>query len=1307
MRTGRDILAVRFAIAAAALCVATLAGAQVEGTPIWRTFTRADGLASNDVRSLYADSHGGVWFSTPAGVTVFDGFWQTFATADGLSSSDVRGVVEEAPGVVWVATALGLNRLVRAADGVWAVDGSTNGTAPAGVNSLVAAWDGVGVSLWAGADDGLYRWSGAGWEPYARLTEETVRLLAADAAGLLWCVLEGETRNPPTILHIAGFNAAPEDFTPSGSVVMDTVNDMLPLGAGRWWVGTERGVLNLDVLWSDTNAPPGSPSVRALAGRETRGSIWAGTDIGLYRLVDDRLVDDEWRLYDESDGLPADIIHDVLIDATDRVWVATANGVAMDDGGWAAFDAPSVNALAADLRGSLWVAASDGLSRLDDGQWTSLEDVLPDSEIQTAAVSADGSVWVASAGPRAGIARAVDGVWESVPLPAGADRVYSMTFDASGRPWVGTGFLEVDPNTDAVEIDFLGAAFFLDDGVWQRSGRLLATPVSLAEDADGVMWAATRSRGVVRVGDADLAESEPLPSDARALFTDTGQTLWLGTADGLFRREAGVWLDAPIPRVSASNSVWAIYEDNLGFIWVGLDDGLARLDPLGQWTLFDVSDGLPASGVGAIAQTMDADASMWFAGRRGEGLVRRGVGTAFPQTRLVSPPQGVIGEAVIRLEFEGGDARTPEDRLRFSYRVNGDPWSEPKTGTSEVVGDLPNGVDALIQVRTVDRDGRVDPTPATTVVHVDSTPPRADITAPANGDSVRGLVFVHGSAWDETDFEGYILELPESNPIHSAVPVTDGVLAEWDTETVPDGQYALHLEARDAVQGDYDIAHTTPDSVTVTVDNTAPLAGIGVPSGEASGQIILNVAVSDANLASWTLERGRVDPSGALTWTTIRESDTLATSVAEDVEWDTSNLDGPTAVRLTALDHAGNEFAETAAVDLDNPGARPVVTIASPLDGAAVAGSVEIRGTVSDATLVAHTVRVESPTGSTILPGEGAEVVVNSLIRVWTTDTGAFPDGDYVIVIDAADHNGNRSTARVRVEVDNQDPTVQITEPKARDLLAADVEITIRATVADAHDTTYRVEISNAPAQNAPAVIGFGDVIDGEVSVNWTPDGATTRHVLRVVVRDAAENERASEPIEVFVDASGPTVSVDEPPDGAIVTGSVVIRGSVTDENFREGVDPYTVEYRIASGGWLPIAIATARVGVLAVWDTPAVDGPSTLRVTAVDAVGFETVAITEVVVDNIEPEAVVVLPTDGSQVAGVVDIVGTAADEHFTSYSMEWSPLVDGVPTRWTPIAQGVAAAVTDGRLATWDTGVTEGPARLRLVVDDAAGHR
>ena len=50
----------------------------------------------------------------------------------------------------------------------------------------------------------------------------------------------------------------------------------------------------------------------------------------------------------------------------------------------------------------------------------------------------------------------------------------------------------------------------------------------------------------------------------------------------------------------------------------------------------------------------------------------------------------------------------------------------------------------------------MDPTPATTVVHVDSTPPRAEITEPGDGDAVLGVVLVQGSAWDETDFEGYI-----------------------------------------------------------------------------------------------------------------------------------------------------------------------------------------------------------------------------------------------------------------------------------------------------------------------------------------------------------------------------------------------------------------------------------------------------------------------------------------------------------------------------------------------------------------------
>lgn len=1281
-------------IAALILSLASAAAAQVGGAPIWRVFTRADGLAANDVRNLYEDSEGGVWFSTPAGVTRFDGLWQTLTVREGLVSNDVRGVVEEAPGRVWVGTDVGLDRLTQGADGTWVVDLSVNDATPTGVTALVAGRDGTAVALWAGVDDGLYRLSANGWDRYAPLAGVSIRLLATDTDGRVWGVADGAADDAPSLWHVPRFDLEPNRFALPAAA--ETAGDMLPLGAGWWWVGTEQGVLNFDGLWSETDIPPGSPPVRALSRRDTGGAIWAGTDVGLFRFAGG------WRLFDADDGLPADAIQDVLIDSSERLWVATSSGVAMDDGGWAAFAAPSVTALAADLLGTLWVGTSAGLSRLVGGQLTPADGSVPREVIPAAAVSQDGGVWVGSAGSRGGIARRVDGVWESVPLPTGADRVYAIAFDSSGRPWVGTGFLELDPESDAVRVDFLGAASVFDGEAWQ-TWRLPATPVSLAEDADGSMWAATRTRGVVRVGDATYADPAPPPSDARAVLADTARRLWLGTAQGLFRREDGVWLDTPIPRASAPNAVWAIFEDNSGFIWVGLDDGMARLDPSGQWTLFDVSDGLPASGVGAIAQT---DGDLWFAGRRGEGLLRRSLGRAFPQTRLVAPPRGAIGESVIRLEFVGGDARTPEDRLRFAYRVNDGPWSAPKTGTSEVIGDLPNGSEAEIQVRAVDRDGRADPTPATTVVRVDSTPPRAEITEPGAGDAVRGVVVIRGSASDETDFAGYVLDIPGAGPVESGDPVVDGALAEWNTDGLADGSYTLRLVVRDAVEGPYDTAHEELREVTVTVDNTPPLAGVGVPSGKVSGRVAMTVAVSDAALANWALEYARADLSGALVWTTLRESDTSATSVAEPFEWDASALDGPTTVRVRALDRAGNADEATASVQLDNPGARPVVNISDPLEGAVVGGSVRIGGTISDATLVSYTVRVEPADGPMAPLGEGAEAVDESLILAWDTGGDAFPDGVYVIVIDAVDDNGNQSTARVRVTVDNASPTVEITEPEPNTLLAAGQDVTIRAAVTDVHATTYTVLYTDPLLPDDPVVIAEGDVSAGAVVAVWRPDATVTRPFLRVVVTDAAGNNRTSDPVAVRVDAADPTVSVDEPAEGAIVTGSVVIRGAVSDENFQEGREAYTAWYRVGSGRWLPIPTVGVPVGVLAVWDTPVTDGPATLRIASADAVGFETEVTVGVRLDNVDPEADITLPAAGAQVAGVVDIAGTATDEHFTSYSVEWSPLVDGSPILWTPIARDVAGAVVDGRLATWDTGNAEGPVRVRLVVGDAAGH-
>ncbi|MBT7096201.1 hypothetical protein HN937_02430, partial [Candidatus Poribacteria bacterium] len=951
-----------------AFCVGAAAVAQDDGAPLWRTFTRGDGLAANDVRTLYEDSDGGIWFATGDGVTRFDGLWATFTQRDGLLSDNVRAVVEEIPGIVWVATDVGVDRLVRDLDGEWAPSPLGTGTLHADVGGLVAAPDGATPSVWAASADGLYRWTGRAWAMYGPLAGVPVRLVVADAADGLWCVVEGTAEGGPALVHVSTFDTPPDGFLLPGPAATRTVNDMLPLGAGQWWLGTSQGILYFDNgRWVVLDFPPGAPRVNGLS-RHAVGTIWAATDVGLYELAG------AWEVFGAADGLPSDIVRDVLVDAQERLWVATPNGVAMDDDGWHAFAAPTVTALAADLSDAVWVGTDAGLDRVDDAgrQTFGAGHGLPEGAVGAVAVAPDNAVWVGTAGVHPGLARGVGGVWESVRLPAGSGRVHAIAFDSIGRPWVGTGFLELDG--DAVRVDTLGAAAVLDKGAWQTFD-LPGTPVSIAEDGEGGMWAATRTHGAFRIADGGALPDVSLPQDARALLADAGGRLWLATSEGILRRLDDGWSDTLIPGVSATRGAWSVFEDNAGAVWAGVGDGIARRDPSGHWAPFGAADGIPQGGIGEIAQTTDG--ALWFASRSGNGLLRRSVGRAFPQTRLSSPPRGDIGESAIRLDFAGGAARTPVDLLRFSYRVNGGPWSAPRAGTSEVVTGLPNGQEAVIQVRAVDRDGTADPTPATTVVRVDTTPPLAAITHPQQGDHIRGSVEIRGTAWDETDFEVYTVELPEADPVESADRVSDDILAVWHTGGLSDGRHVVRLTVRDRVTGAHDITHVQAREVAVTVDNTQPEAVLSVPDGVVSGAVEMHVGAGDAGLASWRLEHAREHPSGTTDWVTIRERAAAGTLVDEAVTWEASGVHGATRLRLRVVDRAGNSVDVTRNIVLDHPDALPVVTIDEPRDGAVVRGSVQLAGTVADATLDSYTVSIERPDGSSEILRAASEPVVD------------------------------------------------------------------------------------------------------------------------------------------------------------------------------------------------------------------------------------------------------------------------------------------------------------------------------------------
>jgi len=65
-----------------------------EQLPI-RSYTTADGLASDHIDCIVPDSRGFVWFCTPEGLTRFDGYRMvTFGTRDGLPGRAIQAFLE-------------------------------------------------------------------------------------------------------------------------------------------------------------------------------------------------------------------------------------------------------------------------------------------------------------------------------------------------------------------------------------------------------------------------------------------------------------------------------------------------------------------------------------------------------------------------------------------------------------------------------------------------------------------------------------------------------------------------------------------------------------------------------------------------------------------------------------------------------------------------------------------------------------------------------------------------------------------------------------------------------------------------------------------------------------------------------------------------------------------------------------------------------------------------------------------------------------------------------------------------------------
>lgn len=253
----------------------------------------------------------------------------------------------------------------------------------------------------------------------------------------------------------------------------------------------------------------------------------------------------------------------------------------------------SVQALAQDAEGVLWIATFDGVATFDGH---ALRSVPPER-----------------GAPRSGPYYAIARRWGAGVLVGGASGIHEY----DGRTWrrrptPATVAALAESERGIWMVDLSGRVWWGDrDRPWQPVPSAVGPAVALGRGPDRQVWLAGRD-GIVRLDPPGAAPME-LPSAPTALLVSRSGSLWVGTEAG-----AVLWLPAgeggwrrALLRGWTGGRIRALAEDRRGRVWAGGDAGSVAFGrPEEPWTIWGPHNGLRTSAVTAILSDREGD--LWF-----------------------------------------------------------------------------------------------------------------------------------------------------------------------------------------------------------------------------------------------------------------------------------------------------------------------------------------------------------------------------------------------------------------------------------------------------------------------------------------------------------------------------------------------------------------------------------------------------------------------------------------------------------------------------------------------------------------------
>lgn len=477
---------------------------------------------------------GKIWFGTNDGLFYFENAesrdFKWFAKSDGLAGNEIYSIYEDAVGNIWVGTVTGLSKLVPSVDKktytIKSYFSDKNNPTSLSANFVRTIAEDNKGQIWLGLEKGgvnLYQSNTDQFKRYttenSRLTNDIVRKIYVTKGGTIWIgTMDGLNVYHPFTDSFELYRHDPDNRK---SINDNSIKDIYEDNNGSIWIGTNFGGVNVahkntlafDVFKNNSYTHNSiSGNLISVMAKDNRGNLWVGTEGRGLNRYNPHTGSFHRYVYEAKNpsSIGSNTVKSIYVDRQDNIWIG------LFEGGLELYDPQTDGFIHFRPNASDPHALNHGYISAIDGD-------------------ADGKIWIGTSNkglnildPKTRIFSHINTSTEGRGLTS--DYIRDILIDSKGNVWIATVF--------GINLLKKGESRFVSFD--EDSSGLTSRYINcIAEDAKGNIWVGAHKGGLSvynaqRNSFQNYSEEDGLVSNnVVGINFDSENNVWASTDNGL------------------------------------------------------------------------------------------------------------------------------------------------------------------------------------------------------------------------------------------------------------------------------------------------------------------------------------------------------------------------------------------------------------------------------------------------------------------------------------------------------------------------------------------------------------------------------------------------------------------------------------------------------------------------------------------------------------------------------------------------------------------------------------------------------